>query len=164
MRLPTRPVFRQYIPCKPLSDFAAFFWYWEDDLPCIMERILPTGTVDVVIGQGNDGASECVVSGPRSRPLILNTTANRLLGIRFNPGGAFPFFGIPVSDLHNLTINLADVWGEENAQRLVILLNQSTTIDSKFSALEKWLEQICRNPMSHHRAVVFALRQFYSGR
>jgi methylphosphotriester-DNA--protein-cysteine methyltransferase len=37
-------------------------------------------------------------------------------------------------------------------------------MDGKFSALEKWLKQIACNPVRHHRAVAFALREFYTGR
>jgi AraC-like DNA-binding protein len=36
-----------------------------------------------------------------------------VLTIHFRPGGALPFFGIPLSDLENSCANLSDLWGAD---------------------------------------------------
>jgi hypothetical protein len=78
--------------------------------------------------------------GPQSKSVIIQRTSHdELLGIHFNPGGAFPFLGFPFGDLHGLSVNLSDLWGEGGAARLLCLLNEATTVEMKFRVLEKWL-------------------------
>ncbi|MGH8488975.1 MAG: DUF6597 domain-containing transcriptional factor, partial [Gammaproteobacteria bacterium] len=47
--------YRTYVPQPPLSDFVALLWLYEgDDLPHPKERLLPTGTVELVINLRSD--------------------------------------------------------------------------------------------------------------
>src|SRR6266478_4632461 len=121
-KLATSPVIRYYVPAKPLSQFVALFWYAEGhDAPYSKERFLPTGTVHFVIRLGSARASDSVISGPRSKSIIIERRSqDRLLGVHFRTGGAFPFLIFPLWDLHNLGINLADLWGEQKANRSYI--------------------------------------------
>ena len=116
-RAPALPVFfRHYVPKQPLSEFVGLFWYWRGhDVPCSKERILPMGTVELVINLGSGRSSESGISGPHSRSFIIERTFRDLLGVHFKLGGAFPFLGFPFGDLHNLGITLDDLWGERRA-------------------------------------------------
>ena len=157
------PVFFQhYVPKKPLSEFVGVFWYWRGHTePYSKERILPMGTVELVINVGSGWTSEAGISGPQSRSIIIERTAqDDLLGIHFNLGGAFPFLGFPCGDLHNLNITLADLWGEQKACELLCLLHDAATPVLKFQILEKWLIQLATRPPMHHPAVSFALKEF----
>src|SRR5216117_2456853 len=117
-RAPALPVFfRHYVPKQPLSEFVGLFWYWRGhDVSCSKERVLPMGTVELVINLASGQTSQSGISGPYSESLVIERTAqDELLGIHFKPGGAFPFLGFPFGDLHNLGITLADLWGERRA-------------------------------------------------
>jgi AraC-like DNA-binding protein len=158
-----RPVFFQYhLPCKALSEFVGLFWYWEGhNVPSSKERILPTGTVELVINLGSDRTSDSVVSGAKSKSVIIERTAqDQLLGIHFKPGGTFPFLGFPFDEIHNIDITLADFCGENESRQLLDRLHEAQSVDLKFQILQNWLIKIAKRPLQHHRAVKFALEQF----
>ena len=134
-RAPALPVFfRHYVPKQPLSEFVGLFWYRRGhDVPCSKERILPMGTVELVINLGSGRSSESGISGPHSRSFIIERTfRDQLLGVHFKLGGAFPFLGFPFGDLHNLGITLDDLWGERRAGQLLCLLHDAKTVEMKF--------------------------------
>jgi AraC-like DNA-binding protein len=154
--------FQYYVPKKPLSEFAGLFWYWRGHaLPYSKERILPMGTVDLVIHLGSGRSFKAGISGPQSRPFIIERAVqDELLGIHFNLGGAFPFLGFPCGELHNLNLTLAELWGERKAAELLSLLFHASTVEMKFQILEKWLIRAATRPLKHHPAVSFALKEF----
>jgi AraC-like DNA-binding protein len=157
------PVFFQhYIPGRPLSEFVGVFWYWRGhDVRYSKERILPMGTAELVIDLGSGQTNGAGISGPQSQSVIIERTAyDELLGIHFNAGGAFPFLGFPVGDLHGLNITLSDLWGERRASQLLWLLHEARTVEMKFQVLEQWLKRIADRPLRHHPAVSFALKEF----
>jgi AraC-like DNA-binding protein len=159
----TLPVFFQhYVPGKPLSAFVGLFWYWRGhNVPYSKERILPKGTAELVINLGSGPASGAGISGPQSQSFIIERTAHdELLGIHFNPGGAFPFLGFPFGDLHGINITLSDLWGERRASQLLGLINEARTIEMKFRVLEEWLMLMANRPLKHHPAVSFAMKVF----
>jgi hypothetical protein len=65
--------FAHAVPAKPLSDFVDYFWYWRGhDAPYSKERIMPMGTVELVINLGSGRTSQSGMAGPRSRFLIID--------------------------------------------------------------------------------------------
>jgi len=145
-----------------LSDFVDLFWYWTGHTqPMSRERILPMGSVELVILLNNSKTAHSGMSGPRSEHFVIERrAADHLLGVHFKPGGAFPFLKFPYTDLHNAHITLADLWGARPADRLLTMLNEAPTVAMKFQALECWLLGIAHRPLQHHRAVSFAVEQF----
>jgi len=157
------PVFFQYyVPKIPLSEFVRLFWYWRGhSVDFSKERVLPMGTVELVINLGSGRAADAVICGPQSRSFIIERTSqDELLGIHFNIGGAFPFLVFPCGELHNLNISLADLWGERRAGELLSLLSDAPTAKLKFRVLEKWLIMVATRPLKHRPAVSFAVREF----
>jgi AraC-like DNA-binding protein len=156
--------FKARPPVGPLSKFVALFWYWPDHpRPFIRERILPMGTVELVIRLDSPRGAESGIAGPRSLPMIIGRHAtNQLLGVHFKPGGAFPFLGLPFGELHNTWLTLENLWGEKRAQRLLCLLHEEPTVELKFQLLERWLTWIADQPLKHHAAIAFALGEFNS--
>jgi hypothetical protein len=51
MKLPSTPVpYRRHAPRAPLSQFVDFLWLYDRAAPSHpTERVLPTGTVDIII-------------------------------------------------------------------------------------------------------------------
>jgi hypothetical protein len=155
----TPNIFCFYFPQVPLSGSIERFWYWKGHtVSHSLERVLPTGTVELVLDLGNASTSNSVVSGPRSRSSIIQRTAqDELLGIHFKPGGAFPFFEFPLGDLRNVHVGMEDVWGREQADTLFSLLYQAESIEKRFRILEACLMKAIRRPLHHHPAAAFAI-------
>src|SRR6187455_2983645 len=111
---------RRYTPHKPLSDFIELLWLFEKPTPSHgTERVLPTGTVELVINFGDSRADcfEAVVAGPHSRFFILDTgQPSSVIGAHIRPGGAFAFLGQPVDELRNIHVPLEALWGRRVAE------------------------------------------------
>jgi AraC-like DNA-binding protein len=148
-----------HFPQRPLSGFIERFWYWKGHtVSHSLERILPSGTVELVIDLGGARTSKSVVSGPRSKSSIIQRTAqDELLGIHFKPGGAFPFLKFPFADLHNIAIGIDDLWGQRQASQLLHLLDEAKETERRFQILEMWMMKATGRPLSHHPAVNFAI-------
>lgn len=165
-----------HIPLPPLDDFVALFWYYEGYvMPHSKERLLPTGTTELVINLREDrirtydgGATAmrsfggAVVCGAHSEPFVIDTSQEEsVIGVHFKPGGAFPFFELPAGELHNLHVGLDDLWGAV-AHDLREQLLAATTPTAKFRVLEKYLLAQTIKPLARHPAVRFALDEFHS--
>lgn len=154
-------IFCFHFPQGPLGAFVERFWYWKGHTAAhSLERVLPTGTVQLVLDLGCARTSSSLFSGPRSTSSIIHRTAqDELLGIHFKPGGAFPFLPLPLRELRNLQIGIEDLWGTAQAETLLSLLHQAETPEARFSILETWLVVAMRRPLHHHPAVAFAMAE-----
>ena len=66
------------------------------------QRVLPDGCTDIVLHLADDGRAlrSVDVVGTMTRPLLLTLdTPAEHLGIRFHPGCAAAFFGVPAGEL-----------------------------------------------------------------
>jgi AraC-like DNA-binding protein len=156
-----REPFHLYRPASPLSEFVDFFWIHEGyDPPHACERLLPTGTTELVFTTAADGRVESGVSGAQSECLVLDTsTPFNAIAVHFKPGGAFPFFGAPSSELHNRGVTLDLVWGSY-ATRIRDRLWEAATADERFQILEEALLTRAHGRFSRHPAVCYALDVF----
>lgn len=154
-----------YVPGPPLSEFVAMFWYFRGhEVSNAKERVLPAATVDLIIRLDSARTSDSNIFGPRTRSVVIQTTSEQeLIGVHFKPGGAIPLLRFPVADLQNRGISLSDLWGEENAQRLLCMLHETPTTERKFWILERWLLRLAAKSLQNHPVVTFAMRAFCSG-
>jgi len=164
--------FRSYVPAPPLAAFVEDFWLYEDYRPRhLMERILPSGTTELVINLREDelriydrvrpGSCErfsgAVVSGPYARFFVIDTAEEAsLLGVHFRNGGAFPFFGLPVSELVNTHVELEALWGRAGRELRERLLGATRPID-RFRVLEAALVRRLLGISSRAAVVPYAL-------
>src|ERR1700753_1532010 len=97
-------IYRTYIPSPPLSNFVELFWLYHGyQQPHEKERLLPTGTVELVFDlrdnltkvydRENHRHFESfpggIVCGPHSEHFVIDTAAQAsVMGIHFKPGGA----------------------------------------------------------------------------
>jgi len=144
----------------PLGAFVALLWTCEREPErWAQERLLPGGSVELVIDLAASPSADCV-SGPHSRFFLLDTTRRqRLVGVHFKPGGAFPFVPPPLVELRNAEVALDGLWGRL-ARELRDRLDEAATDDERFAIVERVLLQQGRGRMEHHPAVRFALREF----
>jgi AraC-like DNA-binding protein len=154
-------------PVPPLSDFVDLFWYCEGyDVPHRRERLLPNGTVEIVINLQEDHffddgkkQSPLIAAGARSEPFVIDTASLKATaGIGFKGGGATAFLRTPGDRMQNLDVPWDCFWGR-GAARLREQLLQAPTPFEKFRVMEDALLAV--NPAPYrHPAVSYALQQF----
>ena len=169
-------ILRTYLPQPPLADFVAKFWLYEGHDPLhAKERLLPTGTVELVINLRDDtlrvsdrqntdqfqNFPGSLICGAHSEFFVIDTADQAsIMGVHFKPGGAFPFFELPADELHNMHLSLDALWGAE-ASYLREQLLEAATPETKFCMLEQALLAQAAWPLARHPAVAFALKEFH---
>jgi AraC-like DNA-binding protein len=104
-----------------------------------------------------------VISGARTNCFVIDTVQEeRVFGIQFQPGGAFPFFRVPASEMENESIALADLWPHA-AKEIWERLLAAPSIRDMFRFAEQYLLAQAVRPLEFHPAVAFARRQFCAG-
>lgn len=170
-------LFKFYKPKPPLSKFVDNLWLYEGNEPeykTKTERILPTGTLELAINlrqnellfydaerpENFSRFSGAVVSGAHGRGFAVDTTEVAcIIGVHFKPGGAFPFLGLPASDLADTHVDLEIIAGPFS-DRLRDRLCEARTSGERFKLLEQaLLSRLCQG-VEHHYAVSTALEVF----
>ncbi|MFH9727262.1 helix-turn-helix domain-containing protein [Streptomyces sp. NPDC017254] len=75
--------------------------------------VLPDGCMDLIWADGH-----LLVAGPDTHAYVPTETAERYAGIRFAPGDAPGFLGVPAHELRDRRVALGALWGEAEARRL----------------------------------------------
>jgi AraC-like DNA-binding protein len=159
------PAIRHYrTPRGVLGKFVELLWLYEGNVQShAQERLLPMPTTELVIDlRGSRRASQATtLAGPHSEHWVLDTAEETaVVGVHFRAGGAFPFFGVPAGELHNLRISLDALWGSR-AESLVDQVLAASSPDAKFDVLERAL-LAAASTLARHRAVAFALQALSS--
>src|SRR5215216_3086768 len=119
----------RHLPSPPLDTYIDYLYYC-DGLMYPREKMLPMTTVHLVVSFGGAGK---VLDALRAKPLAMLTeswvigvwsvchiTEGRsnihFFGVCFKPGGAYPFLGLPLSELHNQFVSLDAIWGQYAAE------------------------------------------------
>jgi len=165
-------LFLKYAPKPPLSEFVELFWYYEGyTQPHAKERIMPDGSMQVVINLREDELriydtdrpelfeklSGSIFAGPRSRYEVIDTASQAsLIGIHFRPGGVSRFFKPPTSELLDQNLSLECLWGSSGADIRGRILEGATPRE-RFLTFERCLLEQARKPFVRHPAVHAAL-------
>lgn len=163
-----------HAPGPPLSEFVEYFWLFEGGQTPRKERIVPSGTIELVINLRDDEVrihdreqpeqtkrfSGAVLSGTYSSIFVIDAMQHEsMLGVHFKPGGAFPFLGALASELRDAHADLADLWGRsalELRERLCVV----SAHRKRFQVMEEVLRDRLRRARRGHRAVPIALGVF----
>jgi AraC-like DNA-binding protein len=165
-------LFRSYKPILPLSGFIENLWIYKGfDCPRLKERILPSGTFELVFNLLHDELriyrasqsfrrerfSGAIVSGPYEHFFLTDTSEEAfVMGVHFKPGGAFPFLGLPANELFDTHIDLQTIWGRD-ATEIHERLAATRSFTRRFQLLENWLiSHLCRR-LEYHPAVSLTL-------
>ena len=165
---------RTYTPGPPLDGYIDRFWLCSDTPPHPRERILPSGTVELVINLSDDEIriydpsdpararrySGAVVSGPYRGCFLIDPIQHAsIIGVHFRPGRAVPVLGVPASELADAHVDLETLWGPTAAE-LRERLCAAATPAKRFAVLEEVLLGRLRQSAPRHGAVPVALDAF----
>ncbi len=134
--------------------FIEHLWFYSGFFPeHSLERLLPDGAVEVLFdlagppkklfedeaGLKYETFRGAWISGQRRRFIVIGTEQNSsMMGIRFRPGGAFPFVGFPMCELNDRVVPMENVWGARINDIHEQLLHCDTA-EGKFDILEQTL-------------------------
>jgi AraC-like DNA-binding protein len=141
-------LFLKRTPSASISAFVEYLWLLSDAPPHSRERILPTGTLELVINLNEDEIrihdpagvgrvlSGTVFSGAYAAPFEIDAAMHALImGVHFRPGGASAFTRMAPGDLANAHIDAAAVWGSP-AKQLRERLRCAMTPRERFDILD----------------------------
>jgi AraC-like DNA-binding protein len=167
-------IHRLHFPQPPLSQFVENLWLVEGHTAdYTREKILPDGAIELIIDLDSEPKAifdaetsayfrtvkNAWISGERTRYLIIGAARNQsMVGIRFRPGGAYPFFNFPISELSESVTELDLIWG-----RLVNEIRDELMavepIEQRLPRLESFLMRQARRSLEPNRLMTFAIHQ-----
>ena len=167
-------LYRTYAPSMPVGSFIDTLWLLSDAPPHRMERILPSGTIELVINLVENEIriydpvriESCrkypgaVVSGAYGRCFAIDSREHTaIMGVHFKPGGAYSILGLPIVELADTHVDLAALWGGR-ADELRERLCAAPTPLEKFQLLESALLARLERAPERHAAPGAALNAF----
>jgi AraC-like DNA-binding protein len=102
---------------------------------------LPDGEVDLIV-RVTDTRSDVHAIGTRLHVLrkSVEDVPPQTVAVRFKPGGAYPFFGVPMSELTNRILPIEAFWGADG-RRLRNMLGEAPTVAARLHVLEDALSE-----------------------
>jgi len=160
--------FRPHIPRGDLSRFVQFIWIARGRVPHKRERVLPNGVIELIINLGGphnvlerDDYSQrtvyrdCWLAGIQSRHLVIESLYDTdLIGIRFKPGGAYAFFGMPLSEVTDQVVEF-DLIDRVLCDELRGRVLQAKDDAARIECIERTLRQRLLSELAGHPAVQF---------
>jgi AraC-like DNA-binding protein len=172
-----RVLYFSYRPGPPLNEFVDYFWLIQGGQTPRLEKILPCGTIELVINLKNNEIhihdleqperhrrfSGAVFSGTYSRSFICNALQHEaIMGVHFKAGGAFPFLDTDASELTDAHVNLADLWGRSGLE-LRERLCTAATPQHRFRIMEGALRGHLHHHTTRQLQMKMALNMFAMG-
>lgn len=153
--------YKIYQPSPILSAFVDYYYYSKGTFNGEERTILPDGRVDLVfilsagVKAKNSGNTELVANGgmlqARKKEVfsVIYDGRLELLGIRFSPKGCLALLGLPMAELPEQPVSLADIFNTE-AKELEESLFGIHDPEKKISFIERWLvRQYKKNDLYH---------------
>jgi len=161
----------RYTPPPPLSAYVSCLWYSEGFAGThARERLLPNGESGIVFdlrerkfsgAVDNDAELDApaIFCGARTDCFVIETSAQeRVAGIQFRAGGAYPFLALPASELSGRMYTLVDAWGAQ-AEQLRERLLEADGVRAIFLLLEQALMERLERRRTLHPAIAYAARR-----
>lgn len=127
----------RYHPSEELGFFVEHYWIVEWDLrgqPNHQQETLPHPSIHIIVERERSEVVG-VVEGKYTRIL---EGLGWVFGIKFWPGGFYPFFNAPISDLTNRVVQLSEVFGESSTV-LGKIVPSSPIGEQQVNLAEEWL-------------------------
>ena len=154
--------YKIYQPNPTLLSLVDYYYYSVGTFDGVERTILPDGRVDLVFvlsagvqlkdRQDDFHTVPGGVLQARKKEVFPVVYKGRveLLGIRFRPRGCRVLLGMPMSELPEQPVPMADVFNAE-AKELEESLFEIPDPRDKISRVEQWLiHQYCKNDLKHH--------------
>ncbi|KYF78533.1 AraC family transcriptional regulator [Sorangium cellulosum] len=164
----------RHVPGPPLSAHVAELWCLSAAPPRAAERILPSGTLQLVVNLDEDELrihdgpavrrhAGAVVAGAYQCAFGVDTRQHAsMVGVHFRPGGAWPFLGAPPGALTDTHVDLEALWGPRAAE-LRERLCAAPDPRARFALLERALLERLSHARPGHPLVPHAIAALEGG-
>ncbi len=144
----------------PLSRYVDSIWLIENFVQSHgHDRVLPTGTMDLVLTLNKHGPNEALLAGVRSEHVIIDAGCSpSMVAVHFKPGGAFAFFDSPAGEFTDQVVSLDSLWGSTVATLQQQLLEANTPHETIRRVVRTLLQEL--RDRDKHPAVAYALSEF----
>ena len=146
-------IFRKYLPDPRLTKQVACYWTLEisgdpghhQRLHVLAEGLefcllFEATTESRDLNAHSDADMRCMVYGPMTQARrIKSEQPTTVLGICFRPGGAYPFFSNPMSELRDFCVDIDDLWGTRGSDIMKRMQYDDTTMPDRIRRLETYL-------------------------
>ncbi len=130
----------RYHPSPDLEPYVEHYWSVQWDLRGLAaERAetLPHPSVHMVFERN---VGNRIAGVARGKFVRLLEGEGGVLGVKFRPGGFYPFAGVSISTLTDTTVSLADIFGVEGGALERAVLGESTD-SSRITVVEDFLRR-----------------------
>ncbi|NRD47510.1 helix-turn-helix domain-containing protein [Corallococcus exiguus] len=121
---------------------------------------VPDGTVELVI---RVTSTTCDVHALGPREHVVRKAPSEVppdtLGIQFKPGGAYPFFGLPMSELAHRSLSIDTLWGKADGARLREALAEASSSQARLRTLEAALVDRLHRDDVYEPAAAYLVRR-----
>ena len=137
------------VPRFPLSQFVQVIWLVRGQLFYRREKVIPDGTMELILNFGppyrvyeDDPEQQTPrfyqtrkawIVGTQEEYLMIEPEGRTdLMGFRFHPGGAYPFFGFPMDELRYRIVDLDLIlgpWVDQIREQLAERPDPDTKLD-----------------------------------
>ncbi len=127
--------YKERVPAPALAPYASAVWIQQVDAAAepYARRTVPNGSVEIACVLGDLPR----VAGPRTRPTAaVLSPGTTVVGVRLHPGAAAAVLGLPASEIVDLSLDAADLWGRD-AVALGERLAAAATPDAATAVLER---------------------------
>ena len=152
----------EHTPPPGLREYVECFWTrGGTPAPNATHHVIPDGCVDLVLSYESVAAQEnpsvALAVGTMTRPLSIGSTEASpvYVGVRFWPGRALPFLGVPASEITDLRVAISDLWSHRSASLATL---QDGELGSWRAAFERLLMRRLENARPVDRTVDAAVR------
>ena len=144
--------YKTYTASSDLEAFVKCYWTLElpKEFPPEKQRILPDGCMEMIFEYGDeykqyrrDGSffiqPKCMVFGQITEPLEIEATGETgIFAVRFHPEGFIPFATIPIVEMENRPVPLAELFASD-ADQLETAILSAQTIEERIEIVERFL-------------------------
>jgi AraC-like DNA-binding protein len=139
----------------PLDTWVECIWFLTDQAAgseaTAAQPILPDGCIELIfhfgdrfhaVGAGGAPLAQpaAFVVGLLTTPFVVGAAARvDTMAVRFRPGGAYPFFALPLSALTDRFVDLEALWGRDEAQRIWSALAAAPDQDARAGRIARTL-------------------------
>lgn len=161
-------------PSHPISDHIKLFTFYEGlNLGYTIERLLPDGTVNLIIELDNipkftfdneslekkEKYTKAWLSGMQQEYISIGSPPDSsMMVIQFQPCGVYPFLNFPVEELNKQIVDADLIFGK-NIIRLREQLLEATTPNCKFQLVEQWLMNCLSESSASYKVISNAVQK-----
>jgi AraC-like DNA-binding protein len=131
----------EHAPPAPLRAYVECIWTrGTPSMPNVSHHVLPDGCIDLLLSytttESGAQPSAAMAVGTMTRPLVVPPdVASAYVGVRFWPGRALPFLGVPAAEITDLSVDIGDLWPDRGADLEHVHIDDVNTLRTKLEAL-----------------------------